>query len=50
MLLFACTFPGLATMYIEAPTEEEAKEKAWDRLLKSNDAPDGPGLTVIKIN
>lgn len=49
MSLFACTFKGFATMYIEANNEGEARNLAWQMLFRSNDCPEEYVLNVKLI-
>lgn len=50
MKLFACTFRGWPTMYIEAANEEEVRQKALERAIEGNDLRMTEKLIVKEID
>ncbi|TSC89119.1 MAG: hypothetical protein G01um10143_500 [Parcubacteria group bacterium Gr01-1014_3] len=50
--VFACTFPGWATKYIEATNKAEAREKALSEYREGNMLPptNPDELAVMKIS
>ena len=46
---FICTFEGFATMAIEATDADDARDKALNRAIESNEIPATTKLTVREV-